>query len=411
MTPASAVRDVLIIGAGPSGSVAGALLAKSGLDVTVLERASFPRFSIGESLLPYCMTFIEEAGMLRAVVEAGYQHKNGAVFTRAERNAVFDFRDKVSPGWGSTYQVPRAEFDQLLANEAIRSGAEILFERQIVDYRWDGRLAALHVRNADGSLDEFRGRFVLDASGFGRVLPRLLQLERPSEFPLRRSVFTHVRDRIDALAHDRSKILIAVHPANRGIWYWLIPFANGRCSIGVVAADAVIESVSGSPADRLRTLVGEEPTLRRLLADADFDTTVREIRGYAANVSTLTGPGFALLGNAGEFLDPIFSSGVTIAMKSSSLAAALVRRQLAGETVDWDVEFAAPLKQGVDTFRAFVASWYDGALQDIVFFEPKQPQIKQMVCSVLAGYAWDTDNPYVANPTRRLATLAELCGN
>src|SRR3954467_9765749 len=110
--------DVLVIGAGPAGSVAAALLRKQGRQVLVVEREQFPRFSIGESLLPQSMDFLEQAGMLQAVVEHGFQFKNGASFVCGERQTAFDFRDKHSPGWGTTYQVQRADFDHLLAQQA-----------------------------------------------------------------------------------------------------------------------------------------------------------------------------------------------------------------------------------------------------------------------------------------------------
>ena len=400
--------DVLIIGAGPSGAVAGALLAQAGRSVTVLERQKFPRFSIGESLLPQSMEFLERAQMLRAVVEAGYQYKNGAAFVRGERRSSFDFRDKHTVGWGTTYQVVRADFDNLLAQESARRGARVLFEHEILEFENNGS-ASLVVKTPDGAVTKFRAKFVLDGSGFGRVLPRLLNLERPSGFPLRRSIFTHVADHIDAPDHDRAKILVAVHPDHQDVWYWLIPFPRGRCSVGVVARDDFLEARGGELDTRLKTLLGEEPTLARLLARAEFDTPVREIRGYAADVIRMSGPGFALLGNAGEFLDPVFSSGVTIAMKSAVLACEVLGRMLDGESVDWDAEFAQPLKRGVDTFRAFVEGWYDGRLQDIVFAANPNPRIKQMICAVLAGYAWDDTNPYVEGTARRITALAKAC--
>ena len=118
---------------------------------------------------------------------------------------------------------------------------------------------------------------------------------------------------------------------------------------------------------------------------------------------------FALLGNAGEFLDPIFSSGVTIAMKSASLAAACLGRVWDGEVVDWQKDYAQPLKAGVDTFRVFVESWYAGGFQKVIFHEHATPEIRRMISSILAGYAWDRNNPYVAEPARRLKVLEELC--
>jgi flavin-dependent dehydrogenase len=159
----------------------------------------------------------------------------------------------------------------------------------------------------------------------------------------------------------------------------------------------------------LRSVINEDPSLRSLLANACWDTPTRQIVGYSANVKALWGRGYALLGNAGEFLDPVFSSGVTIAFKSASLAAEVLRRQLAGEPVDWQKEYAVPLKKGVDTFRAFVESWYEGRFQRIIFHGNRAPGIRRMICAILAGYAWDQTNPYVQDTKRRLAALEELC--
>jgi flavin-dependent dehydrogenase len=401
--------DVLIIGAGPAGAIASSLLTAAGHSVIVLEKTQFPRFSIGESLLPHCMHFIEMAGMTQALVDAGYQHKNGAVFVRNGKRTSFDFRDKISPGWGTTYQVVRADFDHLLAREAERQGADIRYRQEILECEFvDGR-ARLLAQTETGERVQYEGRFLLDASGFGRVLPRLLKLDRPSQFPVRRSINTHVEDRISHPGYDRNKILVGVHPEHRDVWYWLIPFCHGRSSIGVVARDSFFQGLPADPLERIQSLVAQEPELAAILRNAVYDTQVREISGYAADVTSLWGPGFALLGNAGEFLDPVFSSGVTIAMKSAYLAVDAIKRQFNGETVDWESDFAAPLKRGVDTFRAFVETWYDGRFQDIVFFERQQPQVKRMIASVLAGYAWDENNPYVEQPMRRLDVLAKLC--
>jgi len=136
---------------------------------------------------------------------------------------------------------------------------------------------------------------------------------------------------------------------------------------------------------------------------------VNTIKGYSADVTSLYGHGYALLGNAGEFLDPVFSSGVTIAMKSASLAADILDKQLKGQVVDWQKQFSDPLQVGVETFRTFVSAWYQGDLQDVVFYDQQQENIKQMICSILAGYVWDKNNPYVKNSRARLKTLAELC--
>jgi flavin-dependent dehydrogenase len=402
--------DVVIIGAGPSGAVAAAFLRQQGRRVLVLEREQFPRFVIGESLLPQSMEYIEAAGMLRDVVEAGFQHKNGAAFAWGDKYTDFDFRDKFSDGWGTTYQVPRATFDKVLADAAQRQGAEIRYRHTVTAADVSGARPRVSVRDGDGAAYEVEARFVLDASGFGRTLPRLLDLELPSDFPVRGALFTQVEDRIPAdVPFDRFKVRVTVHPRHPDVWYWTIPIGGGRCSLGVVAKPDFLARYPGSEADKLRALIGEDPNLSVLFAGAVWDTRVGYLSGYSANVKSLWGPGFALLGNAGEFLDPIFSSGITIAFKSAALATRCIAREFAGEAVDWQADYAEPLKYGVNTFRTFVDAWYEGGFQRVIFHSRHTPDIRRMICSILAGYAWDPANPYVAQARRRLAVLEELC--
>lgn len=402
--------EVAIIGAGPAGAIASALLRQRGHEVVVIERQHFPRFSIGESLLPQCMEFIAEAGMLEAVHNAGFQFKNGAAFTHKGTYTFFDFTDKFSPGPGTTYQVQRAQFDHLLATEAQRQGADIRYGHSLAAISFTDHGAQLQIQPDTGAAYQLNAGFVLDASGFGRVLPRLLDLELPSGFPVRTSIFTHIQDNIVNISHDRSKILITVHPRHPDIWFWLIPFPNGRSSVGVVG-DSQYFAGKDDLSACLQDFISQTSDLGQLLRNAVFDTPVQKLSGYACNVKSLWGANFALLGNAGEFLDPVFSSGVTIAMKSASLAAPLVSRQLRGETIDWEQEYARPLKRGVDTFRHYVTAWYDGRFQDVIFFrqERSTAAISNMISSILAGYVWDNNNPFVAEPARRLNALVELC--
>ncbi len=406
-------RQVVIIGAGPSGAIAAALLKRKGQghDVLVIERQHFPRFSIGESLLSHCLDFVEEAGMLDAVNAAGFQRKNGAAFAWGERYSAFDFGDTFSNGKPTTFQVQRADFDKLLADQAALQGVEIRYGQAITSADFSLAKPRLGVQREDGSEYCVEADFVLDASGYGRVLPRLLDLEAPSNFPVRQAVFTHIEDRIDAPAFDREKILITTHPSKRDVWFWTIPFSGGRCSVGVVAA---AEHFAGRTDDLdacLRSFIDETPSLAGVLQNAVWDTPARTIGGYSANVKTLHGQGFALLGNAAEFLDPVFSSGVTIAMRSASMAAAVLHRQLQGESVDWQSEFAEPLKRGVDTFRCYVEGWYAGTFQDVIFYTEGSDDIRRMISSILAGYAWDQRNPFVSEPKRRLRMLSEICAS
>lgn len=406
--PAS--TDVAIIGAGPSGSVAAALLRQRGWQVCVLERQHFPRFSIGESLLPYCMDILKEADLLQVVNDAGFQVKNGAVFTWGDRESAIDFRDKFTAGPGTTFQVERAKFDQILIQEAQKKGAQVWFGHTVTHMTSRQEHATLSVATDQDETYTLQARFVLDASGYGRVLPRLLDLEQPSTFPVREAWFTHIQDNINDPGFDREKIVIATHPQDRAIWMWLIPFSHGRCSIGVVGEPSHLGMNGRAPLPFLQAMTNEIPRLRQLLANAQWDTPVNPLRGYSANVTSLYGQRFALLGNAAEFLDPVFSSGVTIAMHSAKLATALVDKTLRGQAADWQADFSDALRVGIDTFRTYVAGWYDCSFQDVIYSRQINQDIRRMIAAILAGYAWDTRNPYVEKSERRLKALAEICG-
>jgi flavin-dependent dehydrogenase len=385
--------------------LAASQLASQGLDVLVLEKLTFPRFVIGESLLPQSMMFLEKAGVVPRLEGASFQHKNGAAFLRGSTTSVIDFAEKSSAGWATTYQVKRAEFDQHLAEFAAQSGAEVRYGQTVTAVDLSGDETCLSVKDeASGAEREVRCRFLLDASGYGRVLPQLLDLERPSDFPVRAALFTHVRDNLAGKAFDREKILITVHPENQDIWYWLIPFSDGTASVGVVIRPELLAAY------QLWALIGEGGDLADLLCDAEALRPVGQLTGYSTDVTQLCSDRFALLGNAGEFLDPVFSSGVTIALKSADLVVEPVVRQLRGEVVDWQKDYAEPLSKGVRCFKHFVQSWYQGDLQKIIFNPPEGDNpIKSMIISILAGYAWDDANPFVAKGEDYLKMVAAQC--
>jgi flavin-dependent dehydrogenase len=153
----------------------------------------------------------------------------------------------------------------------------------------------------------------------------------------------------------------------------------------------------------------EEPRLAQLLKESRFDTPVNRIGGYSADVTHLYGDGFVLLGNAGEFLDPVFSSGVTIALKSASLAVPLVDRHLRGLPVDWQTGYEHVLRRGIEVFRAYVEAWYDGRFQRLIFEERSLANIKAMICSILAGFAWDETNPMTQRCSKKIEAIADSC--
>ena len=398
--------DVIVIGAGPAGSTAAALLQQQGFRLLVVEKEIFPRFVIGESLLPHCMDLLEEAGLLEAIEAQGFIHKCGAVFMRGDQSCNFDFAEQFTAGWKYTFQVPRADFDKALADAVAARGVEIRYGHRVVGVAFGEDEAVVTLEEPDKSTCRVSARFVLDCSGYGRVLPRLLQLEKPTEFPVREALFTHVTGDRRPPGREAGKIWACIHPG--GAWIWIIPFANGNTSVGAVAEPGFFERHPREPEARLRSILMSDPNVAARLGDARFIFEPRRISGYACAVHRLAGPGFALVGNATEFLDPIFSSGVTLALGSANRAAKVLTRQLRGEVVDWQADYVDHVMQGINTFRAYVSAWYDGTLQDIFFAAGSNRDIMRQICSVLAGYVWDRSNPYVAQPERALRLLSSI---
>ena len=223
--------------------------------------------------------------------------------------------------------------------------------------------------------------------------------------------FTCITDNIAAEADfDRNKILITTHPQHRDVWFWTIPFGDNTCSLGVVGTP---DKLAGDSEAVLKQIVAECPNLVEFFKHSEWENgfPYRSIQGYSANVKALHGKHFALLGNAAEFIDPVFSSGVTIALHSAKLAADLLARQLKGEAADWQREFVEPLMVGVNAFRTYVDGWYDNRFQNVVYAPNRAPEISRMISAILAGYAWDTANPFVEKSEQRLNTLAELVGD
>lgn len=395
--------DVLIIGAGPSGSIVSAILHKQGLKVLVVDKEKFPRFVIGESLLPACMGIMEEVGFLDDVKGHGFQFKNGAAFSWNDKYRYFDFCDKSTKGYGTTFQVQRGDFDKVLIDCAIKQGVEVVFEVAVESVDFSGESVVTTLNNGE----RIKSKYIVDASGYGRVLPKMLDLEVPSKLTPRKAIFTHIQDNISEVLYDRKKILITTHPRFRDVWFWLIPFSNGRCSIGVVGEEKTIDIEGKDLEETLKAHTYEAPMLNRLLNNAIWDTPVRTIKSYSKDVKQLYGDKYILLGNASEFLDPVFSSGVTIAMYSAKLAGNLVPKILKGEAVDLEAQYAKELMIGINAFRTYVNGWYSGAFQDVIYTKVENNDIKRQICSILAGYVWDRENPYVIKSDSALKALWE----
>lgn len=399
--------DVLVIGAGPSGTVAASIVNKQGFKVKIVEKLKFPRFVIGESLLPRCMEALEEAGFLDAIKAKGFQEKFGAKFVKHGKVCDFNFSENFTDGHTWTWQVPRAEFDKVLSDEVQRMGVTIDFETGVTGIQFnDDGSSITTVEDAEGNQKEISARFIIDGSGYGRVIPKLFNLDKPSNLPPRKTVFAHIRDLKRDAYHEPNRITIVLHRPD--IWIWIIPFSNGITSVGFVGNPDFFNQFKGDTSAQLSAMIESEPELKVRFKDAEFIFEARTLESWSMSSKTFYGKGFVLTGNVTEFLDPVFSSGVTLATVSAQTAAKLVCRELNGETVDWQKEYTEHMMQGVNTFRSYVMAWYDGHLQDIFFARKPNPAIQRQICSVLAGYVWDTTNSYVKNHDRVLKTLAQI---
>jgi len=213
-------------------------------------------------------------------------------------------------------------------------------------------------------------------------------------------------DKKRSMDDEPNRITIIVHAF--GIWVWVIPFSNGVTSLGFVGDPAFFDKYEGTDEEVLRQLVAAEPYLAERFKNVEFVFEPKILQSWSSTTEKFYGDGFVLTGNVTEFLDPVFSSGVTLATVSSQMAAKLVIRKLKGEDFDWNEEYTQPMMQGVNTFRSYVMAWYEGTLDTIFFADNQVADIKSMICSVLAGYVWDTTNPYVKDHGFALQKLARL---
>ena len=398
--------DVLVIGAGPAGTVAASIVNKAGFKVRIVEKMKFPRFVIGESLLPRCMEALEEAGFLDAVKQKEFQEKGGAKFVKNGKTCDYQFADQFTKGWQWTWQVPRAEFDKTLADTVEKMGVPIDYETTVTGIEFNGSDSVTTVVDKNGTTSHIKARFIIDGSGYGRVIPKLFNLDKPSNLPPRKALFTHTVDLRRELSDEPNRITIVVH--QHAVWIWIIPFSNGITSLGFVGDPSFFANNPGTPEQQLRALIAQEPYLKERFKDVEFLFEPRVLESWSSTTDRFYGDGFVLTGNVTEFLDPVFSSGVTLATVSSQIAGKLVVEKLNGREVDWQNDYMKVMMQGVDTFRSYVMAWYEGTLDTIFFAENQDPIIKSQICSVLAGYVWDLDNPYVKNHKTWLHRLASM---
>lgn len=388
-----------IIGGGPAGAVAAAVLARRGHQVKIFEQEVFPRFHIGESLLPCNMPILDDIGISHEVFRAhSYLPKHAAFFEQAgsAKIARFPFADGLPGDPTSIYQVERSRFDKLLLDNAVAQGAELVCPATVREVDLKGDLPLIHYKTP-GSEGQETVDFVIDASGRDTLLARQLgTLDRANDLH-RAAVFGHV----DALplvpGAERGDIVIS-KKADVG-WSWQIPLEDARWSVGLVLKRSAVVS-GGGPADVFRNNLVHFPELAVRLAGR-IPAPVRSIPNISYRIRGRHGRRYAMVGDAGGFIDPIFSSGVLLATRAAwRLGTAL---DAGGADADLD-PWAKATDHDLATFFAFIRLWYDGHFIDNLFFSGfRTPAIYQGIISLLAGNTTNPDNQFLQMLKGRIA--------
>ncbi|MEC4113300.1 NAD(P)/FAD-dependent oxidoreductase [Myroides pelagicus] len=400
--------DILVIGAGPSGSVAASYLHKKGVNVKVVEKTKFPRIVVGESLIPRVMDHFAEADLFSSLDQLGFQKKPGARFIRGNDICIFDFSNKFSEGWDWTWQIPRADFDLAIANEMIKKGVDLEFESEVTHIEFQGTESITTVIDKNKQEKKIRAKFLIDASGYGRVLPRLLKLDAASKLSPHSAIFSHIKDVRRPNGIEGTQISFDILETK--VWLWVIPFSNENTSVGIVGPTNFIEALStnNSAKEALEKAISLSDFYINRFGNLPFEFAPIKLSNYSISVSKMFGDGYVLTGNSTEFLDPVFSSGVCFATESGMLAAKLAIKQINGQEVNWQKEYSDYMNKGIDVFTTYIQEWYTGNLQELFFHQPENPDVKRKICSVLAGYVWDDENPFVKKHDKVIRNMAHL---
>ncbi|MGH9442802.1 MAG: NAD(P)/FAD-dependent oxidoreductase [Thermoanaerobaculia bacterium] len=376
--------DAIVVGAGPAGSTCAHLLARAGKKVLVLEKDAFPRFRIGESLLPYSTPIFARLGVLDEL-KSKYQHKYGAYFSEEgkEGSRKVVFAHGLTPGYGLAFQAKRAELDQMLIDAAARAGAEIRFQWKVTAFqKQDGRIEGVLARSPSGETRRISSRVVVDATGRQALGARGEGAAVPEDKLRRGALFAHYRNVPRGPEESEGDIRMVIF--DKG-WWWFIPFSDSTWSIGVVSGEM---PAGASLEDRFDALVASTPTVHTRLSRSERITPVMAESDYSYSVRSIVANGYLAIGDAAGFLDPIFSSGVFLAMSTGEKAADEICRILSRRpTVR-----AADLKRyekfamrGFKEFRKYVVGFYNPGFRDLFYQRPPLRPLYTAVTSVLAG--------------------------
>jgi flavin-dependent dehydrogenase len=381
--------DAIVIGGGPGGSTVATALSRKGRSVLVLEKTRFPRFHVGESLLPYSLEIFDRLGVHEKIRAAGYQEKWGAYFWNGETGGTraVVFGNASNDRHPMAYQVKRADFDKLLLDHSASCGAEVREETRVEEVLFEeGRAVGVRVANGTGRAEEIRSRVVVDASGQDALLSRRLGIREFDRNLKRAALFAHYENVPRPEGRAAGDILL---PVENGVWYWLIPFSDGTTSVGGVFEPELLRE--GAPADseaRLEWLLDRSPQARRLLGGGRRISKVYGISDYSAVSKKLGGDGWVLVGDAATFLDPVFSTGVFLAMATGERAAAAIDDALARRGIVRARDFRRYTRQSramFRRFRRFVYGFYDPVFFKLFCEEPPLDAMRAYVTTVLAG--------------------------
>lgn len=382
--------DVVVIGGGPAGSAAAAWLARAGRHIVLLERDHFPRFHIGESLLASVNDALSAIGAADVVRKAGFPQKWGATFLTAdgtiERYADFGAAPDVA--LPQTWQVQRSTFDHLLLQHAASSGADVRQGTHVLDVTFDSSGATASIRDEAGKHGSLRAACVIDASGRGTLLSRKFNLRLAEPRLANVAVFSHYSG-VPRREGRRSGDIRIVARRDLG-WFWLIPISNELMSVGVVLPQAAMNTIRADfdLTALLERMIADTPAVSQLLVQARREWPVRVERDFSFGSRAYSGDRWLLAGDAGSFLDPVFSTGVAIALESGVEAAQAVEAGLASRNLSAGrfSRYERRQRQRYRSFRRFVLGFYTPEFRDLFFAAKPPPRMFQALVTVFAGY-------------------------
>ncbi len=378
--------DVLVIGGGPAGSTISTLLAEQGWNVHVLEKDSHPRFHIGESLLPQSVPMLRRLGVLPEVEKIGIV-KYGAelVSHRYGRSQMFHFAKAYDDSQPYAFEVKRAEFDAILARNAAEKGAQFYegVQAQRAEFR-PGRTSLVYTQDRRGHARTWEARFIVDASGRDTFLSAQLGGKHRSKKHGSAAVFSHFEGVTRLTGLDEGNITAGWLDDG---WCWLIPFKDGTMSVGVVCHPDYIKS-RRTPLDQfLLDTLGQSPPIATRMESARALTPTYAAANFSYRRHTMSGDGYLMIGDAFAFIDPVFSSGVHLALNSGTLGAGVVDAFLRGspEYAARRKHFERMVRRGIGTFSWFIHRFNQPAFQALFVSPKRPPKIERAVLSLLAG--------------------------